>query len=82
MTPQLSCAIACIVGSRSANSAVPPPFSAGAAARPTGPVAALMTAQATASHGGLSGTKRRPHGTTCEPEEEQNPLVANGGGPR
>ena len=45
MAPQLSCAIARIVGSRSANGAVPPPFPAGAAARPAVPVAALMAAQ-------------------------------------
>ena len=83
MAPQLSCTIACIVGSRRANGAVPPPFPAGAAARPAGPVAALMAAL---THREPRWPQWRPAPTPRDDmrtaDKEQNPLVADGERPR
>jgi hypothetical protein len=67
-----------IVCRRADGGAVPPPFPAGAAARPAGPIAALMAVQARLSRGGSMVPSRRPQDDMRATDREQNPLVTEG----
>jgi hypothetical protein len=70
--PQVSCTIANLACRRSGG-AVPPPFPAGAAARPAGPIAALMAVQTRLEPGWLEDAQPPPtrrhayHGQRTEP---------------
>jgi hypothetical protein len=73
VAPQLSCTIADLACRRSGG-AVPPPFPAGAAARPS---LRSWPSRPVLSRGGLRMPSRRPQDDTHTTDKEQNPLVTD-----